>query len=115
MNRNVGNVEEEAKQEVEKAECAVTLDAGGVFWINSVEKECRQCEGFQSPKRTVRADTSWRRRLAVEEKPVPVSNRFSSLAVKDEDQEIQPQQVDRQLRKSMERDILAMGSDFGII
>ena len=37
MNKNVGNVEEERRQDTEKVEAAVTLDAGGVSWINSLE------------------------------------------------------------------------------
>ena len=87
LNKSVGNVEEGDKQETENVDAAVTLDAGGVCWINAVEKECRQCEGFQSPKKTARAGTSWRRRSALEEAPVPVTNRCSSLAVSGEDYE----------------------------
>ena len=50
LNKHVGIVEEAEKQETEKIEGAVTLDSGGVFWINAVESECRQCEGFEIPK-----------------------------------------------------------------
>ena len=78
LNKNVGIVEETEKQETEKIEGALTLDSGGVFWINAVENECRQCEGFEIPKKTVRADTCWRKRPAIEGDPVPVSN---SMAV----------------------------------
>ena len=70
----VGNVEDGEKQSTERQENsgAVTLDAGGVFWINAMGKdagkeECTQecaghCEGFQRPKKTVRAHASWRRK-----------------------------------------------------
>ena len=113
MNKGVGNVEEEVQPETENMQASVIVDTGGVFWINSVEKERRQCEGFQSPKKTIRADSSWRNRRSVEERPIQTSNRFSSLAVSEEEQREHSRKVDHFLRKSMTRDILAMGAEFG--
>ena len=78
MNKGVGNVEEEVQPETENIQASVSGDTGGVFWINSLEKECRQCgEEFQTPKRTIRGDGSWRNRRTVEERPIQTSNRLA--------------------------------------
>ena len=113
MNKNVGIVEEEEKQETEKIEGAVILDSGGVFWINAVGNQSRQCEDFEIPKRTVRADSCWRKRLVVEENPVPLRNRYESLTASEEELKEHSRKVDYFLRKSVTKDIMAMGAEFG--
>ena len=114
LNKNVSNVEEEeVKKEVENLQASVEVDSGGVFWINAVENECRPCEEFQPPKKTVRMDNFWVRRQPLEAEPVRLSNRFGCFAVSEEEKEAHEATVERLQRKSLERNILAMGSDFG--
>ena len=112
MNRGVSNVEEEAQPEIENIQASVTVDTGGVFWINSLGKECSQCgEGFQIPKRTVRGDNSWRNRRAVEERSIQTSNRFSNLEVAEEDQMEQCRGKDKSSCPGMSKALLAVTSD----
>ena len=112
MNKGVGNVEEEVQPETENIQASVSVDTGGVFWINSLEKECRQCgEEFQTPKRTIRGDGSWRNRRAVVEGPIQTSNRFSNLEVAEEEQREQWKEEDHSLRTGISKVILAMSSD----
>ena len=64
----------------------VEVQAGGVFWINSLGsssgiKECHgQCSaGFQKAKKTVRPDHSWRRHFFPEDAGISTSNRYTPL------------------------------------
>ena len=87
LNKNVGNVEEEdAAKEADNLQGSVEVDAGGVFWINPLENECRQCEEFKCPKKTVRADNFWMRRRAIEAEPVRLNNRLDGLAASEEEE-----------------------------
>ena len=82
LNKGVGNVEE-GEPSSNPGTQEVELQAGGVFWINSLgnssgNEECRgQCAGdFQKAKKTVRPDHSWRRQLFPEGAPMTTSNRM---------------------------------------
>ena len=114
LNKNVSNVEEEEiNKETEKLQGSVEVDSGGVFWINAVENECRQCEEFQVPRRTVRMDNAWVKRQSLEVTPVSTSNRYGRLAATEEEKTVHANTVEKFQRSQMEKSILAMGHDFG--
>ena len=67
MNKTVSFVGEEEKSNEEGAE--VTLDAGGVFWVNAVGKEgpeeCNgRCEEFKRPKKDSSGGRSLEERIS---------------------------------------------------
>ena len=74
MGKGVSNVEEKGTEQEE--ENVNELDAGGVFWLNTVGKGCCSDELFQRPKKTA----NWC--CAKEDSKmagIPVNNRYSAL------------------------------------
>ena len=73
QNKGFGNVEEGESNTTTGIQ-EVELQAGGVFWVNSLCKstgseECQEkCQGgFVKAKKTIRSDNSWRRHLFPED------------------------------------------------
>ena len=94
--------------ETENIQASVTVDTGGVFWINSLGEECRRCgEAFQIPKKTIRADRCWRK--VSEEKPISTGSRFSCLA-SEEEHRGRWRKEEHSPRNGMSRVILAMAN-----
>ena len=94
MNKGVSVVEESGGSGGTEKE--VEVEAGGVFWINGMDKgHCGdiQCnghcnDGFQQPRRRVRADDSWRTPSQRSE-VTTVQNRYQPLQEEDTVEDIE--------------------------